>query len=101
MGWFSSKNNWEEEYDRRVASGEYRTDKMSNFLNPFRPSETRVADDEGTMRRRNGEGCCGCGKWSSETYKANPQFTPTTEDHPHDHHHDDQDDGPKLLWGLF
>jgi hypothetical protein len=88
--------DWEAEYDRRLADPSVHKDKMDNFLNPFRPSEVRVADDEGTMRRRNGEGCCGCGKWHSETYKADPVWEP--------HHHDSDDhhdDGPKLIWGIF
>jgi hypothetical protein len=77
----------------------YRKDKMNNPLNPFRPSEVRVEDDEGTMRRRNGDGCCGCGKWETTTFSQKPVWTHHDDD---DHHHDgDHGDGPKLLWGLF
>lgn len=95
----NERKDWEEEFDRRVASGNHRTDRMTNFLNIFRPSELRVEDDEGTMRRRNGEGCCGCGKWSSETYRQDPVWD--KQSHHHDDHHHDDDDEPKLFLGLF
>lgn len=68
----SERKAWEDEFDRRLEDPSIRKDKMSNPFNPFRPSEVRVEDDEGTMRRRNGEGCCGCGKWHSETFKVDP-----------------------------
>jgi hypothetical protein len=92
----SDRKAWEEEFDRRVASGKYKTDKMDNFLNPSRPTEIRVEDDAGTMRRRNGEGCCGCGKWHTETFAKDPEYTSTA-----DHHHHGEDDGPKLFLGIF
>lgn len=78
---------WEAEYDRRLNDPTVRKDKMNNGLNPFRPSEARVADDAGTMRRRSGEGCCGCGKWSSETFTAAPEWD--NHHHGKDHHHEE------------
>lgn len=78
---------WAEEFDRREKDPTVEKDKMNNWGNPFRPSETRVADDEGTLRRRNGLGCCGCGKWRSTTYRL---FAVWDRDRNKDHHrHDD------------
>lgn len=65
----ADREAWAKEYDRRLNDPTVAKDKMKNGFNPFRPTETRVADDEGTMRRRNGEGCCGCGQWKSTTYR--------------------------------
>lgn len=76
---------WAAEFDRRLKDPTVKKDKMHNPFNPIRPTETRVADDEGTMRRRNGDGCCGCGKWRSETFR---RFAFWNKDRNKDHHHD-------------
>lgn len=93
------REEWEAEHDRRLEDPNIRKDKMSNTFSLIRPSEVRVADDEGTMRRRNGDGCCGCGQWHSETYKTDPVWGSS-------HHHDTDDSNDdngesKLIWGIF
>lgn len=55
---------WAAEFDKRLKDPDVKKDLMDN-AGIVRPREVRVADDEGTMRRRNGNGCCGCGKWTN------------------------------------
>jgi len=46
---------WQQEFDRRVKSGKYKTD------GGWRMGK-RVADDTGHMFTRKGGDCCGCGR---------------------------------------
>lgn len=89
---------WEREYDARLKDPKVHKDVMKNG-GIFKPTETRVADDTGTMRRRNGDGCCGCGRWNNHHGEEIDTGRPVV-DHPHSH---DEDEGPKekFFLGLF
>jgi hypothetical protein len=52
---------WQEEFDRRWASGKYRRERSRMFAR----MGDRVVDDTGKLFTRKGEDCCGCGR--SET----------------------------------
>jgi hypothetical protein len=108
MGLFSSRNaDWEEEFDARLNDPTVKKDVMKNWGPTLKPTETRVADDDGTMRRRNGEGCCGCGQWSdhhgnSPDYRDRdrPTVTNSRVDHHDDGEHGDEEPRRGFL-GIF
>lgn len=64
MGWFSKNDDpplrgaaareWRKEYDQRKNGGA-KTRRM-------RGGERQIQDDAGNWLRRNGAGCCGCGR---------------------------------------
>ena len=89
---FSGKPSWKEEYDRRLKDPTVPKDTMKSWR--LGGSETRVADDAGILRRRNGAVCCGCGRAGA----GDAHHTEATIDSTHSHHGDDE---PKLFLGLF
>ncbi|MGH7883420.1 MAG: hypothetical protein ACREN8_11055 [Candidatus Dormibacteraceae bacterium] len=101
MGIFNSRDKeWEDEFDARLKDPNVEKDVMRN-LGIIRPREVRVKDDAGTMRRRNGDGCCNCGQWSVDQHNADFSDKPVVK---HSHHHDEpepREDGPKLFFGIF
>lgn len=100
MGWFSG-SSWQDEYDARLEDPGVKKDVMRNF-GLFKPREVRVADDAGVMRRRNGDGCCGCGRWSDHHGNVPDEHTPTgKEPVVTDHHSRDDDEPRRLFLGIF
>ena len=97
MGSRADRQAWEAEYDRRLADPDVRKDTMKSWR--VGGSETRVADAEGVMRRRNGEACCGCGKgdygphWQDHHFDLNkPAISSDSRDDP---------PGKGLIFGIF
>jgi hypothetical protein len=100
--------DWAEEYDARLTDPGVHKDKtrggmLRGILGiTSGTKEVRVADDTGTMRRRNGEGCCGCGRWTNHHGEEVDTGHPVVNDSKvHSHHDDKGDDESKLFWGLF
>jgi hypothetical protein len=98
MGLFSGKSNtsWETEFDRRAADPKAPKDRMTNWR--VGGSETRVADDDGVMRRRNGAVCCGCGK-GRHGDSADPENVDLDKPNFSSHHHEEET--PRRFLGLF
>lgn len=94
MGRRQKAKEWEREFDARLRDPSVKKDVMANW-GLLRPREVRVEDDEGTMRRRNGDGCCGCGRWHST--QETPTWSGPVVTHHHaeaEHHHE----APQKSW---
>jgi hypothetical protein len=95
-----AKKEWEAEYDRRINDPSVKKDTMKSWR--VGGSEIRVVDDNGVMRRRNGEVCCGCGKGNygnrSEHQYDEFDLNKPVYDHHHaeeDNRHNSDDDAPR------
>ena len=80
-----AEREWEEEFDRRLNDPTIKKDVMRNW-GLFKPREVRIADDHGSMMRRNGEPCCGCGRGAhpGDAYSDRPRWSKPKFDHHHD-----------------
>lgn len=77
----TGRGDWQREFDRRVASGEYKVDSGWRM-------GKRVADDTGKMFTRAGGDCCGCGRSTlaadpMENQRRGPRFNGKTVKNPH------------------
>jgi hypothetical protein len=77
----TNKRDWQQEFDRRVKSGEYKTDKGWRM-------GRRVADDTGKLFTRDGADCCGCGRSQTaadedDNMRRGPRFNGKTVRNPH------------------
>jgi hypothetical protein len=96
---FGKKNSgWETEFDRRLANPNVKKDVMKGG---WRGRETRVEDDNGVMRRRNGAVCCGCGHGTHDNAKDTSRVDLDQPDYTPSHHDTPDDDGPKMFLGIF
>lgn len=100
FGVFSNKKlrAWEAEFDARMKDPTVKKDVMKGFIFRGATNEPRVMDDEGTMRRRNGDGCCGCGQWSTEQEIPNWEGPVVKHHHAQESHHAEQAAEPKSWW---
>ena len=98
MGLFSGgSGSWHDEFDRRVDDPSVKKDTMRSWR--LGGSETRVADDDGVLRRRNGSVCCGCGKAGAGDAAHDTPSLHGGSHHGDDHHDDDGSSG--LFLGIF
>lgn len=99
--------SWEEEFDARLNDPSVHKDTMRGGILrgilgiTSGVREVRVSDDNGTMRRRNGDGCCGCGRWTNHHGEDVDTGHPVVNDSKADSHAHEKDDNPKLFLGLF
>jgi hypothetical protein len=92
-------SGWAAEYDARLDDPNVKKDVMKGG---WRGRETRVEDDNGVMRRRNGAVCCGCGHGTHDNAHDTSRVDLDRADYtPRSHHDGKEDDGPKLFLGLF
>jgi hypothetical protein len=101
MGLFSGGRSWAEEYDRRLEDARVKKDVMKSWRVCGR--ETRVADDKGVMRRRNGEVCCGCGKgnYGGRDQDRYHEFDLDKPAYDHHAHHDAEEPPRRRFLGIF